>query len=379
MPSVFHQQLIQSSTRIAGTTKSYTHALDKNEHPDDIPVRFKEQLHEVLLKHSWNRYPAIHDRSIEEATARYCGLQADEITLGPGSAAILTTLLNYFAVNQRELVIVQPSYSLFEFHCQTYNIPFTPWLLNDALDYDEEHLPVLSAHSVLIVASPNNPSGNSISPSLLKKLLELNPRSLIIVDAVYAELGSYDFTSWVKEYSNLLVIRSFSKAFPAAGFRLGYCCGSPELTSVIRKLMLPFSLNPFTLAFAQSILFTGDFQQYAKEQIQQLKVEREMVFQFIQDHFYPEHVMVYPSEGNFLLLRVMDDTCFLSLMNAFDREGIKVLNTSSHPLLKNTFRISVGTEEANDSVLSVLLEQLPVRKDKIPLCDIATSNTVAAA
>ena len=182
----------------------------------------------------WHRYPSADLTDIEEKVAQYCGLQANNIVLGAGSASIITTLLNYLAINGKKLVITHPSYSLFEYHCNTYQIPFTPWLLNQNLEFDLSKLPQLDHNSVLIVTSPNNPTGNAITKVQLETILKNHPETMVILDGVYTEFGQEDFTSLISSYNNLVVIRSFSKAFPMAGLRLGYLCSNEKMAAIVK-------------------------------------------------------------------------------------------------------------------------------------------------
>lgn len=319
----------------------------------------------ALSQADWNRYPAADVSQVEQQVAKYCGLQPDNIVLGAGSASIITTLLNYFGINRKQIHIVQPSYSLFDYHCKSYNIPYQPWMLTEGLDYDLDKLPEMDENSVLILTTPNNPTGNAIAPEDLVYILEANPRSLIVVDAVYEEFAEKAFTQLVNRYENLLVIRSFSKAFPVAGLRLGYLCAAPKMAAMIKKLVLPFSLNVFTLAFAQEILFEPNFIENAQKTIDEIIAEREKLYASLKAKIRPEVLHVFKSQGNFLLVRVQQDEDFEQLMQDLGSQGIKVLNTSPFPLLKNTFRVSIGSPDENLAFLQCALQCLQPKQSQL--------------
>ncbi|MEZ4893799.1 MAG: aminotransferase class I/II-fold pyridoxal phosphate-dependent enzyme [Saprospiraceae bacterium] len=351
----FNPALQQAAIRVPVNQHKSRFLLDKNELSHDIDLALKMEVMHKLLEANWNRYPCADYKDIESSIANYCGLSQENIALGPGSANIITTLLNYFALNQKEIVITQPSYSLFDYHCKTYNIPYKPWLLTDDLEYDYANLPQLNENSVLIITSPNNPVGNSIEFETVENLLRNNPKSVVIVDGVYCEFSKTDFTPLVKKYDNLIVLRSFSKAFPVAGLRLGYLCAAPCMAALIKKLILQFSITPFSLAFARNILFKPSFLEASQKLVQQIISEREYMYLLIKENFNPEQLEVFKSEGNFLLLRVNNEHCFQKLMEELSQEGIKVLNTSAGPLLKNTFRLSIGSPAENEIVFQHLL------------------------
>lgn len=323
-----------------------------------MPDWIKMQVLQKAMEMEWNRYPELNHADIEAKIAGTMGVNAGQVVLGSGSATFITTLLNYFGMQRRQIVIAQPSYSLFDYHCNTFGIDYTPWMLNADLEYDEHLLPQLQEGSVLFVVSPNNPVGNTIPREMLVRILTHNPGTLVILDAVYIEFGNTDFNDLLHQFSNLVIMRSLSKEMPVAGLRLGYMCASVAVTSVIRKLMLPFTINPMSLAFARYMMFDAEFREVAQQARMQLIAERERMQTLLYNCIPLGTALVYPSSGNFLLIRIPDNSLFSALINAFDDAGIKVLNTSGMPLLQNTFRVSIGSYEANSLVTECLMEVL---------------------
>lgn len=180
----FNTALQQADARIAGAKSSSRYLLDKNEQSDDVDMARKMEVLDHLLDAGWNRYPSADNYDIEADVAAYCGLQPENIVLSAGSANMITTLLNYFALNRKDIILTQPSYSLFEYHCKTYAIPYQAWKLPPELEYDCANMPVLDANSVLFITAPNNPVGNSISTETAEQIIRNHPESLIVVDAV---------------------------------------------------------------------------------------------------------------------------------------------------------------------------------------------------
>lgn len=344
----------KTESRITPTKNSSKFLLDKNEQSNDVDLHLKMQIVNSLLQANWNRYPAADYKDIETKVAEYCGVKPENIVLSAGSASIITTLLDFFALNKKNITIAQPTYSLFDYHCKTYNINYTPWYLNSELEYDFENLPELNSNSVLIVTSPNNPVGNSMTREQLEYLLCRFPKSLIILDGVYTEFANEDFTPLIREYENLVVLRSFSKAFPIAGLRLGYLCAAPQTASVIKKLILQFSITHFSLIFAKELLFNPAFIESSKKHVREIISERERIYHAINSSYDCETLHVYKSQGNFLLVKVADDYTFETLLSGLSKSGIKVLNTSPFLLLKNTFRVSVGNPNENEAFLDCL-------------------------
>lgn len=358
----FNETLQNAPARIASAKTPTRLLLDKNEQPSDVEFSLKMKVLNQLLTADWNRYPTADTSDIEARVAEYCGLAAENIALSPGSAALITTLLNYFALNGKRIVIAQPTYTLFDYHCKTYNIAYESWYLTADLEYDYANLPELGAGSVLIVTSPNNPVGNTIDLAQLERILTENPESFVVLDAVYAEFAGLDLAPLVRKHPNLMVLRSFSKAFPIAGLRFGYLCAAPQTAAVIRKLMLQFSLNHLTQVFAREVLFSSEFQESSRQRVRALIQERERMFRWLQLRFETPVLQVFPSAGNFLLLRIANDAAYAKTLAEFERRGIKVLQTAPFPLLHNTLRVSIGSPEENDQVLHCLADCLGQRE-----------------
>ncbi|MBK9109964.1 MAG: histidinol-phosphate aminotransferase family protein [Saprospiraceae bacterium] len=354
MKSFFNDYLLAAKQRISDVNQKYKLLLDKNEQTIDIDLQWKEMVLDELRAAHWNRYPDADHSDIESKIADYCGLKRENIVLSPGSASIITTLLNYFALNRKSIFITQPSYSLFDYHCKTYNIQYQPWFLTDKLEYAYDRLPELGKNSVLIITSPNNPVGNSFDINYLEFLLNLYPESMIIVDAVYCEFGNVDYTPLVMKYKNLIVLRSFSKAFPVAGLRLGYLCAAPETTAALKKLFLQFSISYFSLIFARKMLFTPEFMELSAKRVKAIIKERNLMYEMLQSDEFKNVLYAYPSQGNFLLIKVYNEDLFSKLAESLASNGIKVLNANNFSMLENTFRVSIGTPKENQMFLEIL-------------------------
>lgn len=332
--------------------------LDKNEQPFDIDDSIKQTVLDELHKTNWNRYPPANNTELETLIASYTGLYPENIAVAPGSAYIITTLLNYFAINRNHIVIAQPSYTLFDYHCKTFGIDYEPWYLNNLLEFDLDHLPKLTDKSVLILASPNNPVGNIISYSQLEKILQNNSQSLIILDAVYLEFCNINLNPLIQSYPNLIVLKSFSKAFPAAGCRLGYLCASNTIVSMVKKLILMFSINHFSQVLAKAVLSNSSYLMKIENLILEINAERNRLYQNLQELEQEEVIITKKPEGNFILLKIPDSNKFNLVLNQLSSNGIQILNTSNLKMLENTIRVSVGSTEENTAFFNCLKSAL---------------------
>jgi histidinol-phosphate aminotransferase len=206
---------------------------------------------------------------------------------------------------------------------------------------------------VVFIANPNNPTGTFLSGAEITKFLDkVPPHVVVVLDEAYNEYLSpenqYDAMKMVQRYPNLLVSRSFSKAYGLAGLRVGFAVAQEDITDLLNRIRQPFNVNTLAQAAAAAALFDYDFlrQTYEMNQagLQQLqKGLRELQLEFV------------PSHGNFLLVKFGSQT--EALNQALLALGVIVRPVDNYGL-SEYLRISVGTFEENDRLLQVLPEAL---------------------
>lgn len=355
----FHKSLYESGKRIEPSAIVYETYLNRNESVYELDDSIKQQVIAELAPLQWKNYPMPYYPEIEKLIAAYCSVEPEKVATASGSASIITTLLNYFAVNNRQIVIAQPSFSLYDFHCKTYNIKYLTWPLNPDLEYDIELLPKLEKLSLVIFASPNNPTGNVIPEIQLRQLLERNPESLFLVDEVYNEFASINYTGLTSEYPNIILLRSFSKVFSSAGLRAGFMIADKSVTDQVRKLILPFSLNHLSVVFLKYILSNPWIIELQNKRNKLLVLERERVYkEYLRLESEHGYFKVLPSQGNFLLLRFTNNDIFIQFKKAIDNEKIALLDVSNIALLGLSIRITIGNDYENNKVIKTLEEVL---------------------
>ena len=352
--SFFSNDLIKSNARVSGTENIHQLQLHRNESPNDIDDNLKQIVIESLFKTSWNRYPAPDNKEIEYLIGDYIGVNAENIVVSAGAANLITCLFNYFSHQNFSIVIAQPSFSLYEYHCKTFGIQYVTWKLNDQLEYDLSLFPTTKDKSLVVFASPNNPVGNCLSIDDMEKLLIEYPQSLFLVDEVYYEFSGATFQPLLGKYSNLILVRSFSKTFSAAGVRLGYGICSADHAAQIRKLILPFSLNHFASIFAKSLLNNTNLRDVNESFIKSIINERDKLYYELKKLSNYSHFDLGFSFGNFLLIRFSSPDIFDRYLNALSESGIQVLNVSGTPMLENCLRVTIGSQNENDAFLSVI-------------------------
>jgi histidinol-phosphate aminotransferase len=325
--------------------------IDQNESPFDWPLELKQKVCESLLNMPWNRYPEPYPTALEELVANYVGVSKGSILLSPGSNHLIALVLSAFGPNASKVVVARPSFPLYEQHLKFSGIAYEPWILNKDLEYDFALLPELPERSLVIFASPNNPVGNILERRKLVELLKKFPKTMFIGDEAYLEFASEPYTELLQDFSNLLLIRTFSKTMGAAGVRLGYLIGAKEPIAQVRKLMLPYLINRFSLAALPLVLSDKTASDQFNAVIQTTITERNRVVKELQQ-VSKDLYQIKNSQANFFLVRFINqETCLKTYRHLIDL-GILVRNVSESPELSGCLRITIGTPIDNDRVIN---------------------------
>ncbi|RZA22559.1 MAG: aminotransferase class I/II-fold pyridoxal phosphate-dependent enzyme [Proteobacteria bacterium] len=354
LSSYFTPTLVAARAYKLDAPVGITIKLDQNESPWDWPDAIKDRILAKVKDADWNRYPDPMAQGVTAGLSKYLGVPKENILTSSGSNHLITVILEGLAKQLTgKLVITRPSFPLFESHAQYLGIPYETWDLDETFQYAMAKLPKLSDGSMVIIASPNNPTGTSLPKKDLRDLLSTYPKVLFLADEAYYEFDDDPYTDLLSEFGNLLILRTLSKTMGAAGVRLGYALGSKDLIGHLGKLRVPFLLNHFTLAAAEAIFEHPEMGKFMERNVQNARSERNRMFETLVTKL--KGVEVFNSKANFLLLRwPMQDSCqaaYESLMKA----GIQVRNISAGPGLKGCLRVTIGLPEENDAFVKAIV------------------------
>ncbi len=357
--SFFSKQLKDSGKRISPTAKKAEIRLNRNESAFELNDEFKKEVLFRVQGTEWKNYPSPYFPDIERLIANFLGVKPDQVVPAAGSANIITVLLNYAAIQSHQIVIARPSFSLYEFHCQSYGIDYETWPLNKDLEYDADLMPVIKPNALILFASPNNPIGNVISSKTLQLLLKKYPEAYFLVDEVYAEFSDIDLLPLISLYPNLMLLRSFSKSFSAAGLRIGYLLAQEEIVSQVRKLILPFSLNSLSVEFVRMALTSESVIFQQRLNIEWIKTEKSRLESNI-NSLDPENIriIIHPTFGNFVLFFFKSEDIFEHFKKELVEAEIELLDLSGLPSMSYAMRMTIGTMKENDAVLKVFQKVL---------------------
>jgi len=321
--------------------EEYSVKLNQNENPFDWPQEIKAEMGRYCVERPWNRYPPFIPDDLKAALADYSGAPRGGVIVGNGSNEMLLLLLLSFADKGTPVIFCQPTFTVYRLLVEGLGASAVPLSLPAGLRYD---LPAIgeavSAHqgALMVLCSPNNPTGGSLTEDELREILKRH-RGFCLLDQAYVEFGGFDAMPLLEEFPNLIVTRTFSKAFAGAALRLGYLAGNPAVIREINKIKLPYNINFFSEHAASMLLRHGGL---LRERVATIKAERDIQYDFLLTQPFDA---VYPSEANFILVRCREKT---RLVEALKAEGILVRDVSSSPLLDNCLRISIGTPDENE-------------------------------
>src|SRR6266404_6033048 len=219
--------------------------LNQNENPWDTPVKIKQETLRRISECAWSRYPNFTPRRLHERLAEFSGWTANGIVAGNGSNELIQALLMVTVGEGKRVLINEPTFALYRQITTVLGGEVISLPLNADLSYDVRALRDAVRDlqpEVTIVCSPNNPTGCVLSDDDLRLLLK-TANGLDVVDEAYQEYAENSVVPVLRQHENLVVLRTFSKAMAMAGLRAGYLLAAPQLTSEIRKAVLPYNLN----------------------------------------------------------------------------------------------------------------------------------------
>ncbi|MBI2083361.1 MAG: histidinol-phosphate transaminase [Deltaproteobacteria bacterium] len=321
--------------------------LNQNESPYDLPAELKNKVIEKIRDLNWNRYASPFADSLRRAIAKKEDWDPEGVLLQNGSNSLINIIVTATAIRGK-LMTVAPSFSLYAMEGKI----FENRVIEIPLDPEDFSLPLKSflqklkkeKPSVVFLANPNAPTGNLFPEEELLQIVKARKETIVVVDEAYYPFSKKTMRPHLKDYENLVILRTFSKAFSAAGIRLGYLLAAPSLARELRKVMRPFCINLFQEAVGQVML---DHPGYVSDVVNQIVREREMLFNELKK--IPGTIS-YPSQANYILFRVANASkTYTSLLD----QGVLVRPMHGKGI-ENCLRVTIGTPEENRLFLQAL-------------------------
>jgi histidinol-phosphate aminotransferase len=295
---------------------------------------------------SLRRYPDPESNRLVSALAEYHGLSSNQVFVGNGSDEVLAHAFQ--ALLQKPLAILFPdiSYSFYPVYCSLYRIAFETVALDPKFRIDINDYQ--AGNGGIVIPNPNAPTGIALELDAIRRLLQRNHESVVIIDEAYVDFGTQSALSLIADHDNLLVVQTFSKSRSLAGLRLGAAFGHPALIEALQRVKNSFNSYPIdALASVVAIASLAD-DTYFQQCRQQIIASRQRLGAELANLGFE----VFPSSSNFVFLRHADrsaESIYLDLKQA----GILV-RYFNKPRIDNCLRITIGSDAECDSLLAIL-------------------------
>ncbi|MCS0583915.1 histidinol-phosphate transaminase [Massilia pinisoli] len=329
--------------------------LASNENPFGVPESAKAAMAAAAAE--LGRYPDANGFELKAALAKRYDVPADWITLGNGSNDILEIAAHAFVQKGQAVVYSQYSFAVYALATQGVGargivVPAKAYghdldAMADAIDPDTR---------LVYIANPNNPTGTFIPAAEIEAFLAKVPSSVVVVlDEAYNEYlepkDQFESTQWVRKYPNLIVSRTFSKAYGLAGLRVGFAIAQPAVTDLMNRIRQPFNVNSLAQAAAIAALNDKAFLQKGFE-------NNRAGYQQLTQAFEELGLEYVPSHGNFVLVKVGEDDDAGARVNvALLKQGVIVRPVGAYGL-PQWLRISIGLPEENARFVEALKKAL---------------------
>lgn len=325
--------------------------ISANENPRPVPPEVQDQITSAIAQVNLNRYPDPLANDLRTLIGEAWGYPKEYVLLGNGGDELLFNLALAWGGAGRTLLTTPPTFSVYAANAQLTetNVVAIPRREDFSLD-EEAILERVSAGDIdyAIITNPNNPTGNSVDTAFLKQLLEATD-ALIMVDEAYGEFGGKSMIPYLDDHPNLIVLKTFSKAYSLAGVRLGYVMANPTIIQEFIKVRQPYSVDAVSQAIGTAV-----YQNRALLQpgIDNIIVERAKLIKALNGL---PGIEVFPSDANFILIRIPNAG---QVWDDLYQRGILVRDFSKAPGLEDCLRITVGTEQENKRLIEALRDIL---------------------
>lgn len=391
MSSFTVRQSIEAMEEYAVESVAADIIVNANESNYPLPQEIAEKITQRTARFPFNRYPPIKSENLCEVIAKELDVDIDCVKIGNGSSELLEKACYVFGGSGKKIAVPWPSFSMYGEYAALSDSEEVRYLLtaegfvdaDSVISFCKEQQP-----SLLIVCNPNNPTGNYNSLAAMEKILA-NVDCPVIMDEAYMEfadgkelapndlrpmhklwLVAGSTLSLVGRYSNLMVFRTFSKAYGLAGLRCGYAVGALGLVRQLGKALLPYHVNAFTLMAAKTVY---ENKELYKERIKTIREERDK----FADCLKALGFKVWPTATNFVTFRA-EGELMQQLAKAYAAKfseklseqaaggklifkylfanSILVRDFSTHPVLQGCLRITIGLPEENKQIIAKITE-----------------------
>ncbi|WP_286756652.1 MULTISPECIES: histidinol-phosphate transaminase [Roseivirga] len=327
----------------------YSSARDDYKGSEGIFLDANENPLGSITEDNWNRYPDPYQYALKTRLAEIKAVSPDQIFLGNGSDEPIDLLFRAFCEPQKDKVIINPpTYGMYKVSADINNVQVKEVLLTNQYDLDiQELLSVIEPDTKLIwICSPNNPTGNDVSLEKIEIVLKAF-KGIVVVDEAYIDFAKRpSFIHRLREFPNLVVLQTMSKAWGLASLRLGMAFASPEIVGILNKIKPPYNLSGLT---QQTVIGALNNLEKKDQMVAQILANREILKTELEK--LPIVKRVYRSDANFFLVKINEAReVYLKLID----QQVILRDRSKVVLCEDGIRITIGTQEENKKLIEEL-------------------------
>jgi histidinol-phosphate aminotransferase len=321
--------------------------ISANENPNDVSADIRREIESAIRMVEFNRYPDPLANELRDMIAEANGLDRDNVIVGNGGDELLFNIALAYGGPGRTLLNIPPTFSVYAYNAMLTRTDVVDIPRRADFSIDEDAVVARLAKGDIdycIITSPNNPTGDLASEAFIRRCLEASD-ALIMVDEAYFEFSRRTVRPLLNEFDNLVILRTFSKAFSLAGVRVGYLLAGEGVISEFKKVRQPYSVDAVSQAIARVVYKNrGHFERGVDAIIEQRDV-------LVKGLKAIDGVELWPSDSNYILVRL--DNAGEVWRKLLD-EGVLVRDFSQSKYLENCLRITVGSAEQNLRLLEAL-------------------------
>ncbi len=299
----------------------------------------------------FNRYPDPFQRKLKDKLSRLANVPLEQIFLGNGSDEVIDLLIRAFCNPGIDNIAgMSPGYGMYEVAAAINGVAFRKVRLDADFGLDEGEVLRISDEGtrIIFICSPNNPTGNLIDSRRMIRLLK-SVNALVVVDEAYIDFsGSRGMIDFINGFPNLVVVRTLSKSWGKAGIRLGMAFANKEVVDTLNKIKPPYNISSLNIMEACKVI--GKYRR-GERNVKKIIAGREKLAGQLE--YFPFVEKVYPSDANFLLVRVDNAGRFYRHLSG---RGVIVRDRSGEPGCDNCVRITIGTDRENKKLLRAMSE-----------------------
>lgn len=331
--------------------------LDSNENPFGPPSNL--ELRPSFID-TLNRYPDPLSSKFLSSLSNQLDISSDYLIAGAGSDELLDLIIRCYAEKGETISSLFPTFGMYRIYAQINDVNYRPIKMSLNVNKSSKManfeiskdrlLKNIENSKIVILARPNNPDGSLLNEDLVKSVLE--ERKLVILDEAYIEFSqTKSLYKLTKEYANLIVLRTLSKAYGLAGLRIGYGIMDPQLKKYLLVIKAPYNVNS---AASEAAVIALNSQKEVNQKIKKIVKNREFLFQELSEiNKSGSFFLLHKSYGNFLLIRLRNYKEAYDLYKFLLKKGI-IIRAFREDILTSCLRISIGRKNEIKRLISVI-------------------------